>query len=474
MTDTVDTDTAGSVDSALVALSEACEGEVLTPGEPGYDGACAAWNLAWTQRPAVVVRVASENDVVLAVQYAVSAGLAVAVQSTGHGVTVPADPECVLIVMGALNTVTVDAAAATATFGGGATWAPVLAAAQQHSLAPLVGSSPNTGAVSYSLGGGIGWLTRKYGLALDAVRSLRVVLADGRVVTASEAEEADLFWAMCGTGGGSLGVVVEITVGLVPVSEVYAGSLFYPVEDARDVFERYRDWSARNPEGLTSAFNITAFPPIDLVPEPLRGKAFAIVRGCYTGDELSVGEALVNGWRDWRSPAIDMWGHLPYSRSAEISQDPVDPMPANSSGRWVSELSDELLEVMVDTVLGEPHPSPVLFVEARHTGGAMSTPNDAVSFAARGAEFCVEIIGLLADANADEELDRRMQAAWKRLEFSLTTLPGYLNFVEGKERVTVARTAFPEPVRSRLASIAHHYDPDRVFRYALPLQTWHP
>ena len=466
--------TADGATDVLAVLRDACEGEVLAPDEPGFDAACAPWNAAWTQRPAVVVRAATERDVVHAVRHAAAAGLGVAVQSTGHGVTVPADEDCVLIAMGALDSVTVDAASATATVGGGATWAPVLAAAQEHSLAPLVGSSPHTGAVSFSLGGGIGWLTREHGLAVDAVRSLRVVLADGSVVTASPTEEPDLFWALCGTGGGSLGVVVSMTVGLVPVSEVYAGSLFYPAEDARAVFDRYRDWAPASPTGMTSAFTIAVFPPIEAVPEPLRGRAFAIVRGCFTGEDLTAGEELVNEWRDWRAPEIDLWGPLPFARSAEISQDPVDPMPACTTGRWVSGLSEELLEVMVEAVLGEPHPSPVLFAEARHTGGAMSAPNESVSFAARDAEFCVEIIGLLADARADEEIDRRSQAAWDRLDANLAALPGYLNFVEGEERVTMARTAFPEEARSRLARLADRYDPDRVFRYALPLQAWHP
>lgn len=458
--------------SAAASLRDACTGEVLTSDDPGYLEACAAWNLAWTQRPAIVVRAATVGDVVQAVQHAATVGLGVAVQTTGHGVTVPADQECLLITMNALDRVDIDAASATASVGGGATWGPVLAAAQEHGLAPLLGSAPHTGVVSYSLGGGIGWLTRKYGLAVDAVRSARVVLADGRVVTASATEEAELFWALCGTGGGSLGVVVELNIALVPVTQVYAGSLFYPVEHAREVFERYQTWAAHSPEELTSAVNITAFPPIDLVPEPLRGEAFAIVRGCYCGTDLSAGAELVDQWRTWRAPAIDMWDRMPFSRVAEVSQDPVDPLPGNTSGRWMTALDDDLLDVMVDTVLGEPHPSPVLFVEARHTGGAMRTRNPSVCFAAREAEYAVEIIGLIADPAADAELDRRTQAAWQRLGPSLASLPAYLNFTEGEERVCMAREAFPTETRSRLAAISGRYDPATLFRYGAPVAQW--
>lgn len=456
----------------ISGLRRECEGQVLTPEEAGYAEACAAWNLVWSQRPALVVRVEDEADVAAAVGFAARAGLGVAVQTTGHGVTVPADGECVLLVMGALNRVSVDADAATATFGGGATWAPVLAAAQEHGLAPLIGSTPHTGAVSFSLGGGIGWLTREHGLAVDAVRSLRVVLADGRVVAASPTEEPDLFWALCGTGGGALGVVTEMTVALAPVSEVYAGSLFYALEDAREVFHRYRDWSASSPSGLTSAVNITAFPPLEVVPEPLRGASFVIVRGCFTGDDLAEGEALVEEWRSWRAPVIDGWGRLPFALSAEISQDPVDPMPVNTSGRWLRELSDEVLEVMLDAVRPDQHPSPVLLVEARHTGGGLGSVHEGACFAARDGEFCIEMVGLLPDAGAGAELDRRFQDAWSRLEPALSPLPGYLNFVEGSERVAMGAAAFGEEERARLGEVARRYDPHGVFRYGLPLREW--
>lgn len=265
-------------------------GAVLHQGDALYAETCAGWNLAWTQRPAVVVKASSDADVQHAVRYAATHGLSVAVQNTGHGVTVPADEQSLLIVTKGLDRVSLDPQAQTATIGGGTTWEPVLAEAQLHGLAPLLGSAPHVGSIGYSLGGGFGWLARKYGLAVDSIRSLRVVLADGRSVTTSPTEEPELFWAMCGTAGGSLGVVVEMTVELVRVTDVYAGNLFYPLDAARDVFDRYVDWSEKAPEELTSAFNITAFPPLDLVPEPLRGNTFVIVRGCYAGaagDETS-------------------------------------------------------------------------------------------------------------------------------------------------------------------------------------------
>lgn len=152
-----------------------CDGSVLTPDDDRYAEACAGWNLAWTQQPGVVVSAYSETDVAHAVQYASAHGMAVAIQTTGHGVTVPAGDETLLIVTKGLDAVSIDPQERTATIGGGSMCAPVLAAAQEHRLAPLMGSAPHVGSVGYSLGGGIGWLARKYGLAVDAIRSLRVV-----------------------------------------------------------------------------------------------------------------------------------------------------------------------------------------------------------------------------------------------------------------------------------------------------------
>lgn len=355
-----------SITSIPRALDDRLTGRVVRPRDPEYAQAAAAWNVAWTHRPAAVVVATNEDDVVAAVRHAGEAGLGVAVQSTGHGVTVPADENSILVTLQHMDHVRVDPGTRTATVGGGVRWAPVLAEAQRHGLAPLVGSAPHVGAVGYSLGGGFGWLARRYGLAVDSIRSLRVVLADGSVVTASAQENPELFWGMCGSGGSSLGVVAEMAVELFPVREVYAGSLLYPAEAATEVFERFREMDAG--EDFTGAFNVTAFPPLEIVPEPIRGKAFAILRGCHV--DAAAGQRLVDEWRAWRAPALDMFGVLPFARAGEISQDPVDPLPAATNGRWLARLGDGVGGAMRDAVLGGEGPSPVLFAETRQAGGA--------------------------------------------------------------------------------------------------------
>src|SRR5690606_26241504 len=141
-------------------------------------------------------------------------------------------------------------------------------------------------------------------------------------------------------------------------------------------------------------FNITAFPPIDLVPEPLRGRTFVIVRGCFSGARSGeAGKELVDEWRSWREPLMDMWTTMPFARSAEISMDPVDPVPASSSGRWLERLDRSVLDAMLDAVVGDGGPSPMLFAEVRHGGGAVQRTNPDVSFAARDGERLLELVG---------------------------------------------------------------------------------
>ncbi len=444
------------------------DGAALLPGDSGFDEHRACWNLTHEHRPAAIVSATSTADVQAAIRCAAERGLRIAVQSTGHGPTRAADDEALLLNLAGLGRVSVDAGEQVAVVGGGVTWSPVLAAAQQHGLAPLLGSAPHVGAVGYTLGGGFGWLARRHGLALDRVRRLAVVLADGRLVQASPTDHPDLFWAMLGAGAGSLGVVVEMEIGLVPVRDVYAGNLLYPASDAADVFDFYLDWIQTVGGEVTSAFNITAFPPLEVVPAPLRGRAFAILRGCHCGD-LGEAQALIDLWRRWRKPEVDMFGLLPFSASASISQDPVDPVPASASGRWMRRANADTVVAMVEAVLGGQGPSPVLFAELRHAGGAVGRANPAASFAARAASFSLEAVALTPTPQAHEEAGRRHARLWARVADEVAPLGAYLNFLEGQERVELTRSAFDPETLTRLAAVKKEVDPDGTFSYGLPL-----
>lgn len=448
-------------------LADRVSGTVVTPDHPRYDDARAAWNLLYTHRPAVVVEAASTQDVVEAVRHAADIGAKVAVQATGHGVTSLAD-DAVLVLTTCLDHLEVDAEAWTATVGAGVKWSRVLAAAQEVGLAPLLGSSPDVGAVGYTLGGGFGWLGRRYGLSADHVRSFTVVLADGSVVRTSDEENAELFWALRGAGAGSLGVVVEMEIDLVPVTKVYAGNIFYPLEMAADVFGFYTDWTADITEEMTSSISLAAFPAMDEVPEPMRGKAFVIVRGCHSG-ELADGEALVDQWRRWAPPAIDMWGPLPFDQAGLISNEPTDPMPGVSSARWLRGLEPDQIEPMLEALApGTAGPSPLLMVEIRHAGGAVARPNPSASYAARGSERLVQAVGLAFGPEMAADAVSRIERLWAGLDDHVDE-GAYLNFLEGDERVDHTRDAFDTDTWNRLVAVKRTVDPDGTFDHGLAL-----
>jgi FAD/FMN-containing dehydrogenase len=303
-------------------LQAAIAGEVIFPGSERYAMARQAWNLTVDQHPALIVQAACVEDIAAAVRYARQAELSVAVQATGHGVRRPADG-ALLILTGQMNAVEVDPVSETAWIECGAQWKVVLAATQPYGLAPLLGSSPEVGAVGYTLGGGMGWLARKYGMAVDSVRYFDVVTPDGELVRASQSENPELFWALRG-GGGGFGIVVGMEIELYPVVTVYGGNLIYPIHLAGEVLRRFRTWVAELPEAMTASVVLMNFPPIPQVPEPVRGQSVVMVRGCYAGD-LAAGEALVDAWRTWRPPLIDDFKAMPFSEVARISSDPSGP-----------------------------------------------------------------------------------------------------------------------------------------------------
>lgn len=436
----------------------------LLPTHPRFVEAGQPWNLSFQHRPAAIAEPTSVSDVVAAVANARSRGLRVAIQATGHGPTALADEQSLLLSLRHLDWLTIDSDRATATVGGGALWAPVLAQAQEHGLAPLLGSSPHLGAVGYSLGGGLGWLARRHGLAVDRVRRLTVVLADGAVVVASPSEHTELFWALLGAGAGSLGVVVEMETELVPVTDVYAGNLFYPIDAAAAVFDRWCAWIEEADADFTSSFLLSSFPDLDIVPPPLRGRSFTIVRGCHCGDPAE-GAALVDRWRAWREPVLDFFAPTPFRQMAAISQDPVDPLPALTSGRWLQEV-DRTTFTAISDLMTQPG---LLFSEIRHVDGALAQPNPAASFAAREGRFTLEGVAI----TPTPEAFGAARAALDRLTAATThqhaPLPGYLNFVEVDERRRMVERAFGAETRRRLSEVKRAVDPDDVFGYGLVL-----
>lgn len=441
-------------------------GEIIWPGEPGFDARSRAWNLAHQHRPSVIAIPADTADVARAVRFAARSGTGLTIQSSGHGVALPADGS-LLLLMTALDEVVIDPARRLARIGGGAKWDRVLGPAQDVGLAPLLGSTPDVGAVGYTLGGGMGWLARKYGLNVDRVRSFTVVTADGSVRTASPTVHADLFWALAGGGAGSLGVVTEMEVELVPVTEVYAGNLLYPVEAAADVVGRYREWIADAPHELTSSIVFMNFPPFDDLPEFLRGQSFVIVRGCWSGPAAEASD-LLQHWRSWRVPVHDLWGPMSFRDVALISNDPVDPLTGHSTTEWLSSLDDQMLAIVAGHVFAHDGPPLLAFAEVRHAGGAVAAPSARHSYPNRNEAHLLQVVGVAPDQTALEPV----RAAISRLQQAIGPWAhgsAYLNFLEGTEKVARARQAFDRATWARLCRIKATYDPDNLFDHGLPL-----
>jgi hypothetical protein len=449
-------------------LRDRTVGDVLTPADAGYAAACGAWNLNFTHHPFVVVIAEATSDITEAVRFARAGGYRVAVQATGHGVARPADG-AVLIVTSRLTDVTIDPVARTAYVSAGAKWGAVLAPAQEHGLAPLLGSTTDVGAIGYTLGGGMGWLGRRYGLASDSARAFDLVTPEGVEVRASLRENPELFWALKGGGGGTFGVVTGMEIDLYPVDMVYAGNLLYPIEMARAVMTRWREWVADMDEHLTSSVVMMNFPPIDVVPEPLRGKSFVMIRGCWSGD-LADGQALIDDWRRWSEPVLDMFGPMPFSMADTISQDPVDPMPGMVTTEWCDELADEAIDILINATVPHGGPPLLLFTEIRHAGGAIRTKAVGVSNArGRSGEFLVELGGLVMGPEMGAALKGVMDATRAQLKPYVNGAV-YINFLEGAEKQERTHEAYDRAAFARLGEIKAGVDADNRFCHGFAIE----
>jgi hypothetical protein len=444
-------------------LRSQVKGDVIAPTDPQYDERRKAWNLRVVQHPALIVIARDAQDVVAAVCFAGEQGLGIAVQSGGHGVIRPADG-ALLIVTSELRDMQVDAASRTAWIGAGLKWGLVLEETQAFGLAPLLGSSPDVGVVGYTLGGGIGWLARRYGMALDSVFSIEVVTADGQLCRTSHTENADLFWGLRG-GGGAFGVVTGMEIKLYPVSTIYAGNLIYPVERAKEVYSRYREWIKTAPDELTSSIVLMNYPPIPEIPEFLRGKSFVMVRGCYCGPSEE-GEGLLRYWRDWQAPFIDDFKAIPFSEVATVSNDPVNPLPGMSTGAWLSELSDDAIDILIRYGAAKDGPSPLIVTEVRHAGGAIARVEPgANAYGHRAAELVLNLIGMTPTPEAYRHLVA-YSTEFKRLLEPCMTGGVYMNFLEGEESQQRIRDAYSPETYQRLAALKAKYDPHNLFSYS--------
>ncbi len=451
---------------SLEQLRQQVAGSVLTSGSEEYETTRRGWDLSINHHPAVILVATNAQDVTAGVRFAHENDLSIAIQSTGHGIQHPAD-DSLLIITSRMKGVQIDPQARTARVEAGATWKDVLEASAPYGLGALVGSTPHVGVVGYTLGGGLGWLSRKHGFAADHVRWIEIVTADGVLRRASADENSELFWGLRG-GSGNFGVVTAMEFDLVPLASFYGGSLIYPGDLAADALRFFREWVKTNPDELTSSIAVFKFPNLPVVPEPLRGKVKVFVRGVFAGSAAE-GQARVQQWLDWRAPEINGFSEMPFARIGEVSNDPTDPSSAFSSVVMFDTLSDEAIDLIVQHV-SDPD-SPFIFNDVRHAGGAV-TRNDGAATAVsnRDTTFVMQMLAFTPTPEIYAAVAAYTRQYQEKLQ-PYTRRSAYLNFLTGGEARERIREAYPPATLDRLQALKAQYDPENRFRFSYQIAT---
>ena len=442
--------------AGVASLRDALAGSVVLPGEDGWDAARQAWNLAVDQRPALVALPESAADVQALVDFARSHGLRVAMQGTGHNAA-PMGPleDTVLIKTERMRGVEIDERHCIARVEAGALWIDVTAPASEAGLAPLAGSSPDVGVVGYTLGGGLSWLGRKYGLAANRLLSAEVVTADGRLVVASRHENPELFWALRG-GGGNYGAVVAIEFELIPMRQVHAGMMLFPIERAREVMQTWREWTSEVPDSVTTSIRIMQFPPMPELPPFLRGRGVVLIDGALVEDAGRAGELLAP--LRALGPEMDTFADMAPVGLSRIHMDPEQPMPGMSDSMMLDELTAETVDALVDAA-GPGSGSPLLMVELRHLGGALGRyAGGALS------RFDGEYLYFAAGIPMDPAVVAALEAHFAIVGAALAPASSGRHYLNFAERAVDPVAFYGEETYARLRKVKAEVDPLEIFR----------
>ncbi len=447
-------------EATVQELREALRGDVVTPADPDYDEARRVWNGAHVASPALVVRCAGAADVIAAVGFAHSNNLPIAVRGGGHSLAgFSTGNDGIVIDLSRMNDVRVDPAARRAIVGGGAVWADVDHETQAHGLATTGGLVSSTGIGGFTLGGGIGWTMRKFGLACDNLVAADVVTADGRLVRASETENPELLWGLRG-GGGNFGIVTSFEFTLHPLGPmVYAGLIAYPADASSDLLRAFRKWAGDASDEITALVNLTTAPPLPAIPAEWHGEKIAALLAVSTGP-LEEGDALVAPLRAAAEPIADLLGPMPY-RAMQTLIDPLWPRGINAyfKATNLACLDDELIERLCRIHLEAPGPQAEIHVH--QMGGAVArTAEGATAFPERSMPFVLNAVTGWYDASVGDA-----HADWARAVIAAaddaSTGRAYVNFLGDAH---AARAAYGEETHARLVALKNAYDPTNVFR----------
>ena len=436
-----------------VALEARLLGTLIRPGDKEYDESRQVMNALIDRHPAYIVRAADAADVIRAVEFARAHDLPLAVRSGGHSVSgLSTVDDGVVVDLSEMKAISIDPVVRTVWAQPGATSADMAAATQPYGLALSTGDTASVALGGLTTGGGVGLLSRKFGLTIDSLRSVEVVTADGRLIVAEATKNPDLFWAIRG-GGGNFGVVTAFEFDLHPVGMILGGALILPV--SAEVIRGFADYTVTAPDELTTIGSIMPIPPLPMIPAELHGTPGFTILACYVGD-LEAGQGVIAPLIALAEPIAELIQPMPYPAIFELTEASSHRNPSTSKAGFLRELADEVIDIVVGDALGGF--DPFAMVQLRPLGGAIArTANDATAFSHRDKPF------FMAFANVGVERENRQ---WVERMWSLVephTSGAYVNFIgdEGEGRIV---DAYPAATYARLADVKRRYDPTNLFK----------
>ena len=437
-------------------LAATLRGPVLLPGDAAYEERRRVWNGAIDRRPLAIARCVDAEDVAAAVKFASRARVPMTVRGGGHNVAgLAVRDDALMLDLGTLNRVEVDAQSRVAHVEGGALWRDVDAATQPHGLATTGGFVSTTGVGGYTLGGGVGWLMRRCGLAIDNLLEANVVLADGRNVVASETQHADLFWGLRG-GAPGLGVVTRFVFRLHEVGNVLAGAVFHPVSAAPGLLRAFRTFATDAPDECTLMLAFLTAPPAPFLPAQVHGTPIVALAWCWSGDAAR-GERALAPLTGYGQPPGRVGGVMPYA----AWQQTFDSHAATGDYYyWTTSQFDAFGDAMIDALvpLAAASPDPLCEVHVHHLGGAVARiSNHATAFTHRDAPFFINVIGHTGSPERFASIRDWTHA----LRGALSPFAGagiQPNFAG--EATDLQSRVHDSAAQSRLAALRAHYDPD--------------
>jgi hypothetical protein len=432
--------------------------ELLTPESAGYDDCRQMHDPSIDFRPGVIVRAKSAEDVATVVGFAARAGLPVAARSGGHGLSDDMLVDVPIVVdLSQMKGISIDAKTGIARVQPGVTSGELAGPANAHGLALTTGDTSSVGMGGLTSGGGIGFMVRKFGLTIDNLISAQVVTADGSILTASETENADLFWGIRG-GAGNFGIVTEFEYRLARVDQILGGAIVFPA--TREVIRGYVDYTPNAPEDLTTIGQLMPAPPAPFIPQEWVGKPVFMVLICWVGD-IEDGKKAVEPLRKLATPLADIVAPMPYPAIYNLTAEAAVRHGNAVRSLFQREISDDVIDKMIAAMPGGK--AMMNMVQIRGLGGALAAvPSEATAFSDRDARYLTSIIAVWADEKEDATPHRSwIRSLWDQISHERSGV--YVNFLEteGEERI---RECYGENL-ARMVELKRKYDPANMFRF---------